>query len=340
VSDAVPPNDGAGGLPPPAPAAPAPAPPAERAAGGGSHPARARPAPRRKRLAPVRDFVRRVYNSAAEDNIFFMGGAIAFNILVAIVPLILATLGIAGLVIRARSADPGSFILGYVDEVLPGALAAVDETFVTNLRNGLNQLIEQSSGLLSLSTLFFIWVATRLVGTLRTALREIFDINEDRGIVRGKIFDIQMVIAAGTLLAINVLFTIVLNILARYGVDILGIDTTRFQRYDRVYANAVAFLSIWFMFVLTYRYLPARRIQWRIAMIAATFTGVLFEVTKTAFTWYVGQAEYGDAYGNFATIIVLFLWIYYMSVIYILGGEVGQVAAMARVRKRQKERLG
>jgi membrane protein len=338
VTDAAAPDEGAGGPPPPAPATTAPAPPAVRAAGGGLH--RPRPARGRRPLTAVRDFARRVYNAAAEDNIFFMAGAIAFNILVAIVPLILAALGIAGLVLRARAADPGSFILGYVNEVLPGALGAVDQQFVDNLRNSLNELIEQSSGLLSLSTLFFIWVATRLVGTLRTALREIFDIHEDRGIVRGKIFDIQMVIAAGTLLAINVLFTIVLNVLARYGVDILGIDTTRFQRYDRIYANAVAFLSIWFMFVLTYRYLPARRIQWRIAMIAATFTGVLFEVTKTAFTWYVANAEYGNAYGNFATIIVLFIWVYYMSVIYILGGEVGQVAALARVRKRQKERLG
>src|SRR5690606_29421443 len=204
----------------------------------------------------VRDFVRRVIKSAEEDNIFFMAGAIAFNVLVAIVPLILAALGVAGLMLRARAADPGSFILNYVNEVLPGALSAVNETFVENLRSGLNDLIQQSSGLLSLSTLFFIWVATRLVGTVRTALREIFDIHQDRGIVAGKIFDIKMVIAAGTLLAINVALTVVLEILASIGVDFLGIDVARFQRYDRLYTGAVAFLSIWFMFVLIYRYLP------------------------------------------------------------------------------------
>ena len=288
----------------------------------------------------VRDFVRRVYKSAEEDNVFFMAGAIAFNVLVAIVPLILAALGVAGLMVRARSADPGSFILNYINEVLPGALGAVNEAFMENLRAGLNDLIQQSSGLLSLSTLFFIWVATRLVGTLRTALREIFDINQDRGIIKGKIFDIKMVIAAGTLLAINVALTVVVNILASYGVDILGIDMTRFQQYDGLYASAVAFLSIWFMFVLIYRYLPARRIQWRIAVIAATFTGVFFELTKAAFTWYVGSvANYSSAYGNFATIIVLFLWVYYMAVIFIIGGEVGQVAALRKIRQRQKERL-
>jgi membrane protein len=326
-----------GGAPPPSPDAAAPAPPAGRAAGGGRH---RFVTYTRSGFDDVRDFVRRVYKSAEEDNIFFMAGAIAFNVLVAIVPLILAALGVAGLMVRARSADPGSFILNYINEVLPGALGAVNEAFMENLRAGLNDLIQQSSGLLSLSTLFFIWVATRLVGTLRTALREIFDINQDRGIIKGKIFDIKMVIAAGTLLAINVALTVVVNILASYGVDILGIDMTRFQQYDGLYASAVAFLSIWFMFVLIYRYLPARRIQWRIAVIAATFTGVFFELTKAAFTWYVGSvANYSSAYGNFATIIVLFLWVYYMAVIFIIGGEVGQVAALRKIRQRQKERL-
>jgi membrane protein len=331
-------NAGDGGTPPPTSAPAALEPPAARAAGGGRH--RERSVRRRSGFAAVQDFLRRVYASAADDNIFFMAGAIAFNILVAIVPMILAALGIAGLAIRARSADPGSFILGYVNEALPGALTAVNQTFVEDLRGGLNELIQQSSGLLSLSTLFFIWVATRLVGTLRTALREIFDIHQDRGIIRGKIFDIKMVFAAGTLLAVNVALTVVVNILASYGIDVLGIDMARFQRYDLLYTSVVAFLSIWFMFVLIYRYLPASRIHWRIAIIAATFTSVFFELTKAAFTWYVGSvANYSSAYGNFATIIVLFLWVYYMAVIFILGGEVGQVAALSRVRRRQKERL-
>jgi membrane protein len=328
---------GDGGAPPPSTDTAAPAPSARPAAGGGRHRFATHT---RTGFDDARDFLRRVYKSAEEDNIFFMAGAIAFNVLVAIVPLILAALGVAGLMIRARSADPGSFILGYINEVLPGALGAVNQAFVENLRGGLNELIQQSSGLLSLSTLFFIWVATRLVGTLRTALREIFDIHQDRGIIKGKIFDIKMVIAAGTLLAVNVALTIVLNVLAAYGVDILGIDTTRFRQFDGLYASAVAFLSIWFMFVLIYRYLPARRIQWRIAVIAATFTGVFFELSKTAFTWYVGSvANYSSAYGNFATIIVLFLWVYYMAVIFIVGGEVGQVAALQKIRRRQKERL-
>ncbi|MGH7552285.1 MAG: YihY/virulence factor BrkB family protein, partial [Longimicrobiales bacterium] len=288
----------------------------------------------RSAFAHARDFVRRVYKSAEEDNVFFMAGAIAFNVLVAIVPLILAVLGIAGLVLQRGSADPAATVIQYIDQALPGALS---EDFTASLYTALGDLINQSGGLLSLGTLFFIWVATRLVGTLRTALREIFDIHRERSIIAGKIFDIKMVIAAGSLLTVNVALTVVIHLLARYGMNFLGIAAAEF---DNLFLQAVAFLSIWFMFVLVYRYLPARRIQWRIAMIAATFTGVFFELMKAAFSWYVANlADYTSSYGNFATVIILFLWIYYMAIVFIIGGEVGQVAALQRIRRRQKERL-
>src|SRR5690606_24775227 len=72
------------------------------------------PAPARTGVgAVIRDFLRRVYNKAAGDNIFFMAGAIAFNVLVAIVPLILAVLGVAGLVLRGRYADPAGTLMSY-----------------------------------------------------------------------------------------------------------------------------------------------------------------------------------------------------------------------------------
>lgn len=282
-------------------------------------------------------FLRRIWDKAGADNIFFMAGAIAFNVLVAIVPLVLAVLAVAGIVFKARESDPVGELLFLIVSALPGALSS---EFVDGLRAAITDLLDQSTGLLSVSTIFFIWIATRLVGTLRTALREIFDLQEDRGILLGKLFDIQMVIAAGTLLAINVTLTAVVDLLADFGVTILGLEPERFQTFTRVYLAVAAILSIWFMFALIYRYLPARRIPWRIALIAATFTATFFELTKAGFSWYVANlANYRTAYGNFATAIILFLWIYYMAVVFILGGEIGQVAALQRIRRRQKERL-
>ena len=73
--------------------------------------------------------------------------------------------------------------------------------------------------------------------------------------------------------------------------------------------------------------------------IAATFTSVIFELMKQGFSYYSQVADYSSVYGNLQFLLILILCIYYASVVFILGGEVGQVATMQRIRKRQRERL-
>jgi membrane protein len=285
-----------------------------------------------------RDFLARLWKKLEQDNIFFLSGAIAFNVIVAVIPLLLASVGIAGLLIRSHY---GADAAGQVVELVLRAFPPLsDPNFGSTVRDMLSDLLASSSGFVGVGTLIFIWVATRMVGTLRTALREIFDIQEDRGIIAGKIFDIQMVVAAGTLLTVNVVFTLVLQIVGNYGREFLGFDPERFSFYYALVLNAAAFGAIWFAFVLIYRYLPARRTRWRVALIAATFTGALFELLKLGFGWYVRDvANYRSAYGNFANLIIFLLWIYWGAVAFVIGGEVGQVSELRRVRRRQKERL-
>jgi membrane protein len=284
------------------------------------------------------DFVRRVWKKAEQDQIFFMAGAIAFNVVVAVVPLILAVLGVAGLLLQSRyGAGAEETLVRYLFEALP----PVSAEFTAQVRDYIRSLLDQSSGFLGVGTLIFAWFATRLVGTLRTALREVFDIQQDRGIIAGKFFDIGMVLVAGLLLTINVALTVLVEVLAEYGYAILGVGPDRVQTINQLYLRAGSLLTIWFMFLLVYRFLPYRRIQWRTATVAATFTAVFIELLKQAFTWYIANiASYRSAYANLANLFVIFLWIYYSAVLFILGGEVAQVWSLLRIRRQQKERLG
>jgi membrane protein len=67
----------------------------------------------------VRGFARRVYDKAGDDNIFFLAGAIAFNIVVAIVPLLLFAVGIAGVVLTARFGDPATVLVNRLLDYIP-----------------------------------------------------------------------------------------------------------------------------------------------------------------------------------------------------------------------------
>lgn len=288
------------------------------------------------RLDGVRSFLRQVYKKAEADNIFFMAGAISFNVVVAIVPLLLAMVGIAGLILRHRAADPTEPLIDYITNVLPTA----GPDFVGRIEAILNELISESTRLLGIGILLVIWFSTRLIGTLRTVLREVFDIPEGRSTIRGKLFDIKMVIAAGTLFTLNVALTLILDLIVGYGVRVIGLTPTQVGTVQLIYGRSLAFLVIWAMFLLIYRYLPARKALWRTALTAATFTALLFEGMKYLFGWYATRvANYSTTYGSLSTLAILFFWIYYTALIFILGGEIAQVAATRRIRRQQMERL-
>ena len=287
--------------------------------------------------AETGDFIRRVWNKADQDQIFFMAGAIAFNVLVAIVPLVLAALGITGLILRNTYVGDPTEVL---KDALTQALPTVNPGFVDNVMKPLNDIVENSKSVTVVGIMLFVWFATRLVGTLRTALREIFDLQQERSIIAGKIFDVKMVIAAGSLLALSVSVTVVMGYVAARSRAVLHVEVSNFGFWQSLYLNTVAFVSIWAMFLLIYRYLPIRRIHWRTALISATFTSIVFEVFKRLFGLYANSANITKFYSSLSLAAIVVIWIYYASVAFILGGEVGQVWTLRRIRRRQKERLG
>lgn len=294
----------------------------------------------------ARVFLGRMVEKAADDNIFFMAGAITFNILVAIVPLILLAMGIAALALNARSGDTAAraseVVLPLIFRNIPttGEELHLVETVRGAIQGVVRDVLGEGVNLSLLGAVILIWISTRLVGTLRTVLREVFDVGEDRGIVRGKIFDAQIVVVTGLLFLANFAGTVALDFLRDFGIQLLGLEGWSLRVTEAFYTRALAIFSLWMMFFLIYRYLPPRRIGARTVMVAATFTTVFVELAKAAFSWYVTEvANYTTAYGNLATAAILFFWVYYSAIIFILGGGVAQLAAIGRARREQRARL-
>lgn len=51
---------------------------------------------------------------------------------------------------------------------------------------------------------------------------------------------------------------------------------------------------------------------------------VLFQFAKWGFAWYVAAAQANiELYGAVGALMFLFLWLYYASVVFIIGAEVG-----------------
>ena len=282
------------------------------------------------------EFIVRLYEKAGQDDIFFLAGGIAFNILFAAVPFLLMLISLFGFVLSAVVDDPERAAVDYVLTILPPS-----EVVVTTTRELVRDVVAGRRGFGLLALGLFIWGSTRLFGTLRTALKDIFDLPEERGIVEGKVFDLQMVFVAGFLFVMNTGTTVAVEAAQNYGIELLGLgDAGGVKAAQRAWANILAFAFIFVMFVLIYRYLPKRRTPWRIALVAASFTSVAWELLKGLFALYITNVTVlGRTWGTLVAPVVLVLWIYYSAFIFILGGEIAQVYDLLRVRRMQRELL-
>jgi len=287
--------------------------------------------PRHHRLEHrIREFARRLAEKCDDDEIFFMAGAIAFNLVLALFPLVILGIGIAGFAL-SRFGDPTEYVLTLLTSNLPQGSGIELTAFVESLTEG---LLAGRTGYTIAGLIFLVWVATRLSGSLRVALREIFDIGVKRNPVMGKLFDLGAVLVGFLLLTLNLGATVAITAAFDYGVSIFGIGVAGLSLADRLMGYLVAFASIWTLLFFLYRYFPARPITMRTAMIAATFAAVAHESLKFGFSWYATEvANYGSTLGNLATVAVLFFWIYYESLVFILGGEVAQVSTMRKASR-------
>jgi membrane protein len=76
----------------------------------------------------------------------------------------------------------------------------------------------------------------------------------------------------------------------------------------------------------------------RVAWVATAFTSVAFEAARIAFSFYMETFNPAGLYsGTLTAIVIVVVWFYYAAVIFILGGEVGQVFELRHVRKLQRE---
>lgn len=285
----------------------------------------------------LRDFIKRVWDNSGEDNIFFLAGGIAFNILLAAVPFFL--LLVAGLGYFLNQAPEVSIaeVSGLVDRLLPPGLTPGRLA----IQNILGDIIRARGSIGLYSAILFVWFSTRLFGSLRSVLGDVFDIEVDRGIIAGKIFDIQVTVISTVLLVAYVALSAYLAFATTRSVAALGELGVRgdvMGRLEYSIGRTLAFLFIVGIFFALYKVLPSRRIRWQTALLAALFTSALFELARNLFTAYVRSFNPGSIYtGTLTAAVVIVIWTYYAAILFILGGEVAQVYELRRTRRRQRE---
>lgn len=285
----------------------------------------------------LRDYAKRVWDNSGEDNIFFLAGGIAFNTLLAAVPFFLLLVAGLGYLLRQSAEVSIHEVSALVDRLLPPGLTPGPLAIQTIL----GDIIRARGSIGLYSAILFVWFSTRLFGSLRSVLGEVFDIETGRGIIAGKWFDVKVTVVSSVLLVAYTALSAYLAFATSRSVAALGELGVRddvMGQLEYSIGRALAFLFIVLMFFALYKVLPSRRVRWQTALLAALFTSSLFEIARNLFTAYVQSFNPGSIYtGTLTAAVVIIIWIYYAAMLFIVGGEVAQVYELRRVRRQQRE---
>jgi membrane protein len=245
-----------------------------------------------------------------DDNGFFLSSGITFNILINVIPFIMLLLALGGAYLY-NDQEVLNHIRLYVGEVAP----ALDPTIMKNLLDGIQS--RKIVGILGFAGL--LWFSTCLFGSLRVALNIVFRVDKSGGILRGIGIDLLMIYLAGIVLLMSMLLSSGVAFLEDCRGQLPGAIGPSLQW---IIKYVLPFLLTVCMFFLVYKIIPDKGVHLKSALQAALFTGLLWELAKHLFGWYVVHlAGYSLVYGSLSAVIVFVVWVYYSAAILIVGGE-------------------
>jgi len=260
-------------------------------------------------------FLVEVFGEFRRNHGLLLAGAVAYYMLLSIVPLLILLL-----VVLSNVLDPAALLATlarYLDLVVPGHTKDIVDDLA-----GFLQHRAAVSGVILLTILFFSSLA---FGVLEDAFAVIFH-HRRRERARSWLASALIPYAFIVVLAVGlVVITVVSGALQTLAVR-------EFHAFGEL--RTLGVLSVWFIYLtgiageillLTAIYLvmPAGQLRLRHALIGGIVAGLLWEVTRHVLVWYFATlSQISVVYGSFATTIALLLSFEIAATVLLLGAQV------------------
>jgi len=259
---------------------------------------------------------------------FAMAGFIAFSGLLSIFPfLIFAATMIGMLVGEARSAE----IIDALFAIAPEHVALTLEPVV------LEVLSKQSGGVLTLSALFAIWVASNAVEAFRIAFDRAYSVADPRNWFQNRALAILMVFVGAVVAATLGLMIILSPLLLLMAEGFAGRPIPGVAGYLAYGFGVLVFAGF---LMLMHLVLPGRVIRPTLLWPGVATTTVLWLAAASGFTYYLRYTPtYTVTYGTLAGVIITLMFLYLTGATIIYGAELN-AALRRRARAAAPEARG
>ncbi len=233
--------------------------------------------------------------------------ALAYYTIFSIFPLtLLLTIGISRLLGSAVAQEQ---IAGALRFFLP------ESSTVDLLQSSINQALQQNVSFGVLALLGLAWSGLGLFSNIINALDIIFHVPQSRSIWRQRAVAVIMILILIVLVSASFLTSGVLALVSAFVLNQPGTWLGMAGVFLPLSMNMMIFL-------LLFRYVPARAVHWDAIWPAALVGATGFELAKRGFSWYLTNlANYQVVYGGIATVIILLFWAYVLASVFLFSAE-------------------
>jgi membrane protein len=172
--------------------------------------------------------------------------------------------------------------------------------------------------------------ATGVMLQLQSALNKAWGVMPDpnaggfKNFLMKRLLSLGMILGIAFLLIVSMLLTAVLSVVSsRVNAWVPSGGDSWIAHATNVVVNVIVFTTL---FAAMFKWLPDAIIRWRDTLIGAGITAALFLAGQFGMGVYFGMKQEG-AYGVASSFVLLLLWVYYSSMIFLMGAEFTQVWA-------------
>jgi membrane protein len=278
--------------------------------------------PKKEKFHPVRSWVPlfvQSFNDWLTDRALRFSAALAYYSIFAMAPLVIIAIAVAGLAFGEKAAR--GQVYQQIEWLLGPKGATEIQTLIQASSDTQKSLLATIVGVVTL-----LIGASGVFGQLKDALNSIWGVMLKPGgiMIRIKeyLLNFSMVLVVGFLLIISLLLSAVLQAVNNFMTGYLPIPS-----FVAPLTAAVSFFILVLLFALIFKVLPDVEIGWKDVWIGAAMTALLFTVGKYLISLYLGTSSIASSFGAAGALILILVWVYYSTTIFLFGAEFTKVYA-------------
>jgi len=277
----------------------------------------------------IADFYRFFKEAYSKGNISMRGAAISFNVMLAILPLLLTLISII----------PYVPIDNFQNDVLHWILDSMPTDLHNMFGDVLHDLCHQQHGLvLSISTLLTVYYASSSINATLSAFNKSYQVSLQISPIKRRMLSIVLLFGISILAAIAGIVSI-LGSMALHKLYAEGyLNSSALFVLIEIVKLAITFFLTLFAISTLYNAGNPDHKKFKLISTGTVLATVVVMLASTGFAYYAAHfGSYNKLYGSLGSIIVLLFWVYISARILLLGFELNNKTLDLKKAKQSSE---